>query len=292
MRSFLMWITLSQALHFLTLKLSCTCSYWSFCDLKICQGCQMLLNEKNKFLSDHVSWRLIQQARPGEEQRLDAATAKRRSNNELSRNRSSIMRESWDASTSIDPEDKEFEETIQKNAKKMLGIPVEAAMAKKLKTKSSYQHRQPIANPNPKIKSCLHASWKLMILRESVWWGLSKDHEDPITEEGSTRWVITISVQKQQWSMNGRSSRTVVGKTNDQGNDQRRKFWKHKKEQRTVKCVTLMDICRLKNAELEAKYQSTKARMYSEMTHWKTILTLKKQICWHQQPIRRHVDQR
>ena len=34
-----------------------------------------------------------------------------------------------------------------------------------------------------------------------------------------------------------------------------------KKEQRTVQFVTLMDICRLKNVELEPKYQKYKDRV-------------------------------
>ena len=66
-----MWITLSQALNFLTLKPSCTCSYWSFCGQKICQGCQMLLNEKTS-----SSQTMSRQARPGEEKRLVAVTEK------------------------------------------------------------------------------------------------------------------------------------------------------------------------------------------------------------------------
>ena len=58
---------------------------------------------------------------------------------------------------SIDPDDGEFQETIQ-NAKKKLEIPMEATISCKLKTtKCSHRHREieSGSNKNPKIRACM-----------------------------------------------------------------------------------------------------------------------------------------
>ena len=48
-----------------------------------------------------------------------------------------------------------------------------------------------------------------------------------------------------------------------------------RKEGRKVHFASLMDICHLKNAELEAKHtKHTKVELYSEETSWKMILDL------------------
>ena len=70
----------------------------------------------------------------------------------------------------IDPDDVEFKETI-KNALKKLEIPMEAAMPKRPNKLLETDSETNGSNKTQK-KQTMHASWRLMNQRESVWKGL------------------------------------------------------------------------------------------------------------------------
>ena len=55
--------------------------------------------------------------------------------------------------------------------------------------------------------------------------------------------------------------RLDVGRVRSKSPKTTRLFWQHKETKRTVHFPTLMDICHLKNAELEPKYQKYKGRV-------------------------------
>ena len=57
-------------------------------------------------------------------------------------------------------------------------------------------------------------------------------------------------------------AREVASVAIEQVDEQRRRsFWKHKERKRRVHFAALMDICHLKNAEFERKYQKYKGRV-------------------------------
>ena len=83
----------------------------------------------------------------------------------------------------------EGEREALKNARKKLEILMEAEMPCKTVNKEVLKEAAGIlsesdeSSKNPKRQS-MHASWKLMNPRESVWNPLSKDHEDHIAGKG------------------------------------------------------------------------------------------------------------
>ena len=89
----------------------------------------------------------------------------------------------------IDPEDKEFKETIfffkkkKKKRAEKLELPIEAQLCFASWRRSGIE--KPVANPTKSENQSMHVSLKMMSLRENVWKGtLLKDHEDPIAEKG------------------------------------------------------------------------------------------------------------
>ena len=116
----------------------------------------------------------------------------------------------------------------------------------------------------------MHASWKLMSLRESVWKHIT------LLRRSSTRWVIkkpcaliyppcpkqwNFRMQRQQWTRNGTSLKSCQLGQWPKRRAKGKFFWTHKKERRTVHFATLMDMCLLKKAELEPKYQKYKGQV-------------------------------
>ena len=82
--------------------------------------------------------------------------------------------------------------------------------------------------------------------------------------------------QKQQWTRNGKNWRRFLAwnltKVRSKKSEVIDKAWTKNK---TVHFASLMDICHLKNAELETKHRNTKGvELYSEATLWKMILDL------------------
>ena len=73
------------------------------------------------------------------------------------------------------------------------------------------------------------------------------------------RWKFRM--QKLPWTRNGRSSRQPQHGIWKKSRARRRSFWKHKETKREVHFATLMDMCHLKNAELEPTLQKYKGRV-------------------------------
>ena len=60
-------------------------------------------------------------------------------------------------------------------------------------------------------------------------------------------------MQRPQWIKNGKSSKRIQHGSWTKWRARRRLFWKHKESKEQVHFATLMDICHLKNAELERR---------------------------------------
>ena len=109
---------------------------------------------------------------------------------------------------------------------------------------------------------------------------LPKDHEDHIAEKGFNSLIHCHLVHKfipMRQAMKILDAKAVVDKdwkkleelsawqmTNVKS--KREVILEAQREQRTVHLATLRDICHLKNAELELKYQNTMAGVCSEVT--------------------------
>ena len=171
----------------------------------------------------------------------------------------------------IDPEDKEFKETI-KNARKKLETPMAPAMPCKISKNN--QNCGMVIN-TVRTNQNLRLFWKTVNLQGRVWENLYRIIMKTILQEKVTiHCNITIRFtnlficskpckfpqQKKRWTKNGKTWRTF-----------RRGTWRKSEvkkdvidETRTkgvkVHFASLMDICHLKNAELEAKHQKFKGR--------------------------------
>ena len=73
------------------------------------------------------------------------------------------------------------------------------------------------------------------------------------------RWKFRM--QELPWTRHGRSSRQFRQGIWRKSTARRRLFWKHKEIKKQVHFATLMDICHIKNAELEPKLQKYKGRV-------------------------------
>ena len=73
--------------------------------------------------------------------------------------------------------------------------------------------------------------------------------------------AMKIPDAKEQWTQNGRSSNNCQHGKLPKVKSRREVIQEAQQEQRTVHLATLMDICHLKNAELEPKFQKYKGRV-------------------------------
>ena len=168
----------------------------------------------------------------------------------------------------IDPEDKEFKETI-KNARKKLATSIAPAMPCKIMKNCG-------RGGSDKNKTKFACFWKLMNPQECAW-GNSEpsNHEDHIAGKGENSLQHYNLVHKfipMPQAMKIPAAKAAV----DKEWEKLEKFsaWnltkvKSKKQVidearmsgATVHFASLMDICHLKNAELEAKHQKYKGRV-------------------------------
>ena len=168
----------------------------------------------------------------------------------------------------IDPEDTDFAETI-KNARKKLETSVAPAMPCKIMKNGG-------SGGSNKIKTKLRVFWKLMDLRECVWEIRYRIIIKTILQEKvrihySTTICFTslflclnlrkFLQQKQRWTRNGKNWRKFRRGTWQKS--EVRKMWSMKQGRRALQFILhhLMNICHLKNAELEAKHQKYKGRV-------------------------------
>ena len=168
----------------------------------------------------------------------------------------------------IDPEGKEFKETI-KNARKKLETSVAPAMPCKIVKKNCG------SGGSNKIEQDLSVFWKLMNLQDCVWEIQYQIIMKTILQESKsiycniTLWFTNLfpclepwrfPKQRQQWTRSGKNEEKIRS-----GTWQVRSKSEVIDEARTlgakVHFASSMDICHLKNAELEAIHQKSKGRV-------------------------------
>ena len=123
--------------------------------------------------------------------------------------------------------------------------------------------------------------------RQRVESSLLTKHNDRIAGKGITsmthyKWFTwkflchkrwRFRMQKQQWTRNGRSSNQTQHGSWRKSRARRRLFSKHKEtNKKKVHFAALMDICHLKNAELEPNLQKYKRHSRAPWWHWKRQL--------------------
>ena len=175
----------------------------------------------------------------------------------------------------IDPEDKEFKETI-KNARKKLETP--KALATPCKTSKTCKHGETRGKTNEiksKLACILEASESTRLRMEE---SLPNHHEDDIGRKGDNSLQHYNLVHKfipMPQAMKIPAAKAAVDKEWEKL--EKISAWNLTKvrskkvvidEARTkgakVHFASLMDICHLKNAELEAKHQKYEGQLYSE----------------------------
>ena len=170
----------------------------------------------------------------------------------------------------IDPEDKEFKETI-KNARKKLETPVAPAMPCKASKKSKHSETRGKTNEiKSKFACILEASEPTRLRMEE---SLPNYHEDHIAGKGQDYYLVHKFIPMPQ-AMKIPAAQAAVDK--DWEKLEKIPAWNLTKvrsesevirEARTkgakVHFASLMDICHLEHAELEAK-KNTKVELYSD----------------------------
>ena len=173
----------------------------------------------------------------------------------------------------IDPEDKEFKETI-KNARKKLETPMAPAVPCKT-SKNTHSMERPVVNPMRSNQN-LRVFWKSVNPQDCVWENLYRIIMKTILQEKETiHCSIIILVHKftpmpqaikipavkaavdKEWEKLEKISAwnlTKVKSKSEVIDEARTKGAK-------VHFASLMDMCHLKNAELEAKHQKYKGRV-------------------------------
>ena len=147
---------------------------------------------------------------------------------------------------------------------------------------------RPVAKPMS-AKQDLRVSWK-PVNQQDCEWKILYRIEDHIAGKGvihcsTTIWCTNLFLclkpwrfpqQKQQWIKNGRNWKRFRRGTWRRSEVKKR--WSIKSGRRAQKLVdfaSLMDICHLKNAELEAKHQKYKGRaVFPGDIHWTRIISI------------------
>ena len=80
-------------------------------------------------------------------------------------------------------------------------------------------------------------------------------------------------MQKQQWKSMGKQEKKPAWQSTKVRN-KKEVIAEARNEGKTVHFASLMDICHLKNSELESKNRNTKVEFHSEATLWKMIQDL------------------
>ena len=169
----------------------------------------------------------------------------------------------------IDPEDKEFKETI-KNVRKKLETPTAPAVPRKISKNN--QNWATGGKSNEKNQN-LRVFWKLVNLQDCVWENLCRIIMEDHIAGKRTQFTTALQFGSQIHSCvssheNSRSKGSRMGKMEKFSAWNLTKVRSKKEvidEARTkgakVHFASLMDICHLKNAELEAKHQKYKGRV-------------------------------
>ena len=126
------------------------------------------------------------------------------------------------------------------------------------------------------ISSATRVSWKPLNPQGCVWKNLYQNIMRTILQEkGTTQYSITIwytilflclkqwryPQQKQQWIKNGRKLKRFRRGTQQKSETNQRWLMKQGQKGIRVHFASLMDICHLKNAELDTKHQKYKGRV-------------------------------
>ena len=172
----------------------------------------------------------------------------------------------------INPEDKEFKETI-KNARKKLETPMAPALPCKTCKKSKNEETRSKTNDfKSKFACILEASESTRMRMEEL---LPKYHEDHIAGKGDSslqHYNLVHKIIPMNQPMKIPAAKAAVDKEWEKlekiptwNITQVRNKSEVIDEARTkgekVHCASLMDICHLKNAELETKHQKYKGRV-------------------------------
>ena len=167
----------------------------------------------------------------------------------------------------IDPEGKEFKETI-KNARKKLETPVISCC------KNYEEELWTVVHPT-KLKQDLCVFWKLVNLQDCVWQSHYQIIMKTILQEKETIhcsifiWFTNLFLASSHENSSSKGSiGQGMGKIGekfcvepDRGQKQERVIDEARTSGATVHFASLMDICHLKKAELEAKHQKYEGRV-------------------------------
>ena len=177
----------------------------------------------------------------------------------------------------IDPEDGEQKDTIKK-ARKKLEIPMESAILCKMGTKKrSMKLRETARETTESNKETKHAC--IVEAHESTRKRLEstlpRNHEDHIAEKGFnsiSHCNLVHEFVPMPQAMNVPDAKTAVDKEweklekltawqLDKVKSKKEAILEAQQEQKKVHVAALMEICHLKNAELEPKHQKYKGRV-------------------------------
>ena len=155
-------------------------------------------------------------------------------------------------------------------------------LAKKgTKQQSGLQETEAKSEESNKIpRQSMHASWRFMSQETTFGSSPPKDHEDDIAGKGNNSMAhyqfgahffrclkrCTFWMRKQQRTRNGRSSKRFQPGSWTKLRAKRRLFLEAHRDKKKVHLATLMDICHLKNAELEPKNHKCKGRVVRTLT--------------------------
>ena len=161
----------------------------------------------------------------------------------------------------IDPEDKEFKETI-KNALKKLETPVALAMPCKI-LKNNNNCGSGASNKGKTKLACILQAGESTRLRMGE--SLLNHQEDHIAGKGDNSLQHYTLVHKFSYASSYENSRSKGSSEQRMGKLEKFSAWNltkvRSKKGAKVHFASLMDICNLENAELEAKHQKYKGRV-------------------------------
>ena len=170
----------------------------------------------------------------------------------------------------IDPEDKEYKETI-KNARKKLETSVAPAMPCKASTKGKHGATRGKSNDIKSKLACILEANESTRMR--MGYSQPHNHEDHIAGKGENSLqhynlvhkfipmpqAMKIPAVDKEWENLAKISAWYLTKVRSE----KEVIDEARTAGATVHFASLMDICHLKNAELEAKHRNTKVELYS-----------------------------
>ena len=171
----------------------------------------------------------------------------------------------------IEPNDEEFKLTI-KAARRKLEVPMPATMACKIPTKSSGETHSNIGKRRTRFACVVDADERT---RPRVEGAVRKSHQDHITAKGMTSMTHYSLVHKvipmpQAMKIpNGMAAvvkeceklETIPAWQLTKGRNKKEVIDEARNKGRNVHFASLMDLCHLKNSELEPQYQKYKGRV-------------------------------